>query len=72
MAWNGGTGIAPAFRGQGIGRVLMLRSLELCREHGVEIAILEALAQNENAIKLYQYVGYEITDRLMFYNIWVP
>lgn len=65
LAWNGGTGIAPAFRGQGIGRALMLRNLELYREQGVELAILEALTQNESAIKLYQYVGYEITDRLM-------
>ncbi|OAX48367.1 GNAT family N-acetyltransferase [Paenibacillus sp. AD87] len=65
VAWNGGTGIVPAFRGQGIGRALMLRNLELYREQGVELALLEALTQNESAIKLYQYVGYEITDRLM-------
>jgi GNAT superfamily N-acetyltransferase len=30
IAWNGGTAIAPAFRGQGIGRKMMERYLEIC------------------------------------------
>lgn len=65
VAWNGGTGIAPAFRGQGIGKKLMMKNLELYREQGVDIATLEALSQNENAIKLYKSVGYEWVDQLV-------
>jgi ribosomal protein S18 acetylase RimI-like enzyme len=64
VAWNGGTGIAPAYRGQGIGRKLMERNLELYDEQGVDLASLEALSQNEQAIKLYTRVGYTIIDRL--------
>ncbi|MGG1516863.1 GNAT family N-acetyltransferase [Paenibacillus oryzisoli] len=65
IAWNGGTGIAPAFRGKGFGQQLMERNLELYREHGVDAAMLEALIQNNAAIRLYQKVGYEITERLV-------
>ncbi|MDD9268082.1 GNAT family N-acetyltransferase [Paenibacillus sp. GCM10023248] len=65
IAWNGGTGIAPAFRGKGYGQQLMERNLELYREQGAAAALLEALIQNDAAIRLYQKVGYEITERLL-------
>ncbi|MEC0232599.1 GNAT family N-acetyltransferase [Paenibacillus alba] len=65
LAWNGGTGIVPAFRGKGVGKALMARNLELYREQGVRTATLEALVQNEPAIRLYQQAGYEISDHLL-------
>ncbi|MDQ0875654.1 GNAT superfamily N-acetyltransferase [Paenibacillus sp. V4I3] len=65
VAWNGGTGIAPEQRGKGIGKILMKRNLQLYREQGVDIALLEALIQNKAAIKLYQSVGYGITEQLI-------
>lgn len=65
VAWNGGTGIAAEHRGKGIGKILMERNLQLYREQGAEIALLEALIQNKAAIKLYQSVGYGITEQLI-------
>ncbi|WP_171684953.1 GNAT family N-acetyltransferase [Paenibacillus planticolens] len=65
VAWNGGTGIVPAYRGKGFGKQLMERNLQLYREQGVETALLEALVQNEAAIHLYRSVGYEITEQLI-------
>ncbi|MCY9662194.1 GNAT family N-acetyltransferase [Paenibacillus chondroitinus] len=65
VAWNGGTGIVPEYRGKGFGKHLMLRNLQLYQEQGVDTAMLEALVQNEAAIKLYQKVGYEITEHLV-------
>lgn len=65
VAWNGGTGITPEHRGKGIGKILMERNLQLYREHGVDIGLLEALIQNKAAIKLYQSVGYGITEQLI-------
>src|SRR6185503_17480629 len=50
VAWNGGTGVSPEFRGQGIGKLLVEAALELYAEQGVEIATLEALINNEAAI----------------------
>lgn len=65
VAWNGGTGIVPAYRGKGFGKQLMERNLQLYREQEVGIALLEALVENETAIKLYRSVGYEITEQLV-------
>lgn len=64
VAWNGGTGVVPEYRGQGWGKKLMERKLELYAEQGVNLALLEALSENEKAIRLYQSVGFEIVDRL--------
>jgi ribosomal protein S18 acetylase RimI-like enzyme len=69
VGWNGGTGIIPEHRGKGFGLLLMQENIELYRREGVEIALLEAIAENERAIKLYQKVGYQIEDQLTFMNM---
>jgi len=66
VSWNGGTGIIPSHRGKGLGRQLMEGAERVLRERGVQISTLEALAKNEPAIRLYQSVGYEIVDQLLF------
>jgi GNAT superfamily N-acetyltransferase len=66
VAWNGGTGVSPEFRGRGVGKALMRATLDLYSEHGVEIAMLEAISQNQPAISLYENFGYEIIDGLTF------
>lgn len=66
VAWNGGTGVSPEFRGQGVGKVLVKAALNLYAEQGVEVATLEALGTNDTAIALYQKCGYEVVDRLVF------
>jgi ribosomal protein S18 acetylase RimI-like enzyme len=66
VAWNGGTGVATEYRRQGVGRKLMEAALSLYREEGIDLATLEAFTQNEKAIALYQQLGYEIVDRLLF------
>ena len=68
IAWNGGTGVASDFRRQGVGKVLVEASLELYREHEVDVATLEAISTNTAAIKLYEECGYEIRDKLVFLN----
>jgi len=65
IARNGGTAIAPEFRGQGIGKKMMEKNAELYIEQGVRRAYLEAISTNEPAIQLYKSVGYEIIDRLL-------
>jgi GNAT superfamily N-acetyltransferase len=66
VAWNGGTGVSPEFRGRGIGKALMRATLNLYKKNSVEVATLEAISQNETAIELYKKCGYRITDRLLF------
>lgn len=64
-AWNGGTGVAPEFRGQGIGKALLRAALEVYREQGVVSASLEAVVSNDAAIKLYKQFGYEHLEQLV-------
>ncbi|MFM1655607.1 GNAT family N-acetyltransferase [Brevibacillus sp. B_LB10_24] len=68
VAWNGGTGVATEYRRQGVGRRLVEAALELYREEGVDVATLEAVSQNDRAIALYRQLGYEVTDRLVFWE----
>ncbi|WP_339290959.1 GNAT family N-acetyltransferase [Paenibacillus sp. FSL W8-0187] len=65
IARNGGTAIAPDFRGKGIGKNMMEKNAELYVEQGVRRAYLEAISTNAAAIRLYESVGYEIIDRLL-------
>lgn len=51
-------GVAPEHRGQGLGRVLMLRSLQGFQKVGLARAFLEVTAQNDSAIRLYQSIGF--------------
>lgn len=66
VAWNGGTGVAASVRRQGLGRQLMNALVDVYREAGIDTAILEAFRQNDKAIALYQQIGYEIIDNLIF------
>ena len=68
VAWNGGTGVSPKFRGRGVGKALMRATVDLYQELGIQIATLEAIGENEPAISLYRQFGYEVVDRLVFLN----
>jgi ribosomal protein S18 acetylase RimI-like enzyme len=65
VAWNGGTGVRPEFRGRHVGRALVEAAIEVYKEEEVHHATLEALAGNDAAIALYQKCGYEIIERLV-------
>ncbi|HEU4963204.1 MAG TPA: GNAT family N-acetyltransferase [Bacilli bacterium] len=68
IAWNGGTGVAARFRRTGVGKAMIAAALDIYREQEVDIATLEAIADNMRAIELYKQYGYEITDHLAFYS----
>jgi GNAT superfamily N-acetyltransferase len=64
--WNGGTALAPDFRGMGIGKKLISVCLDIYEEQNVDIARLEAIKENEAAIKLYEKMGYQTFEELAF------
>jgi GNAT superfamily N-acetyltransferase len=64
--WNGGTAIAPDFRGMGIGKKLISVCLEIYEQQNVDVARLEAIKDNEKAINLYKKMGYETFEELTF------
>ncbi|MCA8990397.1 MAG: GNAT family N-acetyltransferase [Planctomycetaceae bacterium] len=55
-------GILPGFRGLGLGRALLLKSLSGFRLEGLTRVYLEVTATNHAALALYQSVGFEIVD----------
>ncbi|UFJ40245.1 GNAT family N-acetyltransferase [Brevibacillus humidisoli] len=66
VAWNGGTCVAPEWRGKGVGEIMIKAALERYEQEGVDTATLEAFVQNESAISLYRKMGYQVVDRLLF------
>lgn len=66
IAWNGGTGIIPDYRGKKLGTVMMEQALKVLAEQEVTVATLEALSMNTPAIELYKKVGYSVVDTLYF------
>lgn len=66
IAWNGGTGIAPEFRGKGLSAAMMEEVLNIYKAEKAHTAVLEAIEENERAIKLYKKAGYVITDHLLY------
>lgn len=51
-------GVIPEHRGLGLGKALVLRSLEGFRTTGVQRVALEVTAANKSAVQLYRHVGF--------------
>lgn len=65
-AWNGGTCVAPAYRGKGYTQQLMDEVMHIYEQESVQDASLEAIIENKIAIQLYRNYGYEVVDELVF------
>ncbi|HEX8981309.1 MAG TPA: GNAT family N-acetyltransferase [Ktedonobacterales bacterium] len=66
--WVAGMGVAPAWRGQGIGGRLLEHLLVRMREVGLHQAQLEVLDINMPAIALYQRLGFVTQRKLEVYH----
>ncbi len=55
-----GIAILDGFRGVGLGRAMMDRTLEWMRDRQFKKACLEVFATNERAIALYRHLGFEV------------
>jgi len=73
--WNGrrtvydsGTGVVPNYRRQGISRNMFDFILPVLRENKIEQYLLEVIADNEPAVKLYQNLGFETARRLSVFK----
>lgn len=63
-AFNMGTGVLPAFRGQRIVKQLYEFAFPFFQKKGVEQCLLEVIIGNDKAIRAYQSVGFEIERTL--------
>lgn len=50
--------VSASHRGEGIGRALLARAIEVCRERGARRALLAVRATNLGAIRLYRRHGF--------------
>lgn len=62
-------GVLPDWRGQGIGRHICERLLQLVRERGMKAVILEVRASNDVAIALYEELGFTSVRRIPRYYV---
>ena len=53
-----GVGLLPPFRGRGIGRQLIEKTLDAARDRGLSRIELTVRKDNANAIALYQKIGF--------------
>lgn len=61
-------GVDPDYRGQGIGKRVLLAGLSHLKSKGLPVAELTVDSQNKTACALYQSVGFRIHDRIMWYE----
>jgi ribosomal protein S18 acetylase RimI-like enzyme len=61
VAYNGGTGVIPAFRGKNLTREMYRFLLPMLAEKGIVNHLLEVLTQNAKAIPVYQKLGFQIS-----------
>jgi RimJ/RimL family protein N-acetyltransferase len=59
-----GMGLLPAWRGQGLGRQLLLACIAKARAQGITRITLQSRADNTVAIRLYEAVGFQHEARL--------
>ena len=61
-------GVAPNYRGKGLGRELMVIGLTRLRERGLRVAELTVDSENKAACALYESLGFEVQARTLWYE----
>lgn len=68
IAFNTGTGVIPAYRGQRIVQKLYDFAFPILKAAGITLCSLEVITKNKKAIKAYEGVGFHITKTLKCYG----
>lgn len=62
-AWIMSALVSDNFRGQGIGATLMKQAISELKSQGIQSIQLSVAAENEAALKLYENLGFTVTER---------
>jgi len=68
-AYNGGTGVIPAYRGKKLGTKVYQELFSLFQAQQIEQCLLEVITDNEKAVKLYKSLGFEISRLFKCYAL---
>lgn len=68
-AYNGGTGVRPAYRGQKLTLQMYYYLIPLLKERKVKQCVLEVLTENDRAIKAYRSIGFRETKYFRCYKL---
>ncbi len=61
-------GVAPEYRGRGIGRLLLVAGLAYLKRKGTDAVKLTVDDQNRAAIAIYESVGFKTTSKTLWYE----
>jgi ribosomal protein S18 acetylase RimI-like enzyme len=67
--WIGGMGVVPSRRRHGIGKAVLVATLDAARNAGIERVRLEVLEQNDPARRLYERLGFERSRDLEVWSV---
>jgi len=65
-AYNAGTGVLPAYRGQRLVDRIYEDTLPLFQERGVRDCTLEVIAGNDRAVRVYERIGFQVRRELTY------
>lgn len=71
-AYNTGTGVIPDYRGHRLVDKMYAWGLPQLKQQGVSRCTLEVIVQNAKAIKVYERIGFTITERMKCYKGELP
>ena len=64
-------GVVESYRGQGLGSLIVRKSLAGFQSAGAKVVSLEVTTQNESAIRLYERLGFQ-TKKIVYKTVEVP
>ena len=68
LGWVGMTGVHPDYRGNGLGRMVVLAGMDYLASRGVGNIELEVDEQNAPAVDIYLSIGFAVVHRTLWYE----
>jgi ribosomal protein S18 acetylase RimI-like enzyme len=68
-AYNGGTGVIPTYRGNGLTSDLYNYLIPNFKKQKISMSVLEVLTENKAAIKVYKNIGFRISKKYKCYKL---
>ena len=63
--------VAPEYRGQGIGRMLVESAVEALRKEGIQKVLLVVFTYNENGNQFWEHMGFTVREDLFYRNKYI-